>query len=100
MPSNRNDPTAFSAQAKRKNNVGPINQGQGRLRFKEVRKGRCFNCMLENVPIKAILHEMMINNFKGNGNQRNNRFNNKGKRGSRYTKWKWSTFQEIEKLQV
>lgn len=28
-PSNRNNPTAFSARSKRKNNAGPRNQGQG-----------------------------------------------------------------------
>jgi len=44
-PSNGNNPTTFFAHTKRKNNVGPRNQGQGfKLGFKEGRKGRCFNC--------------------------------------------------------
>ena len=33
MPSNRNDPTTFSAHAKNKNNVGTKKQCQGRLSF-------------------------------------------------------------------
>ena len=44
MPSNGNDPTAFSTHAKMKNNANPKEQGQGRHGFKERRKGRCFNC--------------------------------------------------------
>ena len=44
MPSNRNNPTAFSAHAKRKNNAGSKKQSQGRPRFKNGRKGRCFIC--------------------------------------------------------
>ena len=44
MPSNRNDPTAFSAHAKNKNNAGSKKQCQGRSGFKNGRKGRCFIC--------------------------------------------------------
>ena len=65
MPSNRNDPTAFFAHAKRKNNASPRKQGQGRSRFKEGRKGRCFNSnrfghYAKSVLIKGIHLEMMI----------------------------------------
>ena len=89
-PSNRNDPTAFSAHAKRKNHVGPKKQGQGfKKGFKGGRKGRCFNCnrfghYAKECPRKKDTpqdddNNNNHNNFKGNGNQRNNRFNNKGK---------------------
>lgn len=44
MPSYRNDPTAFSARVKRKNNAGSKKQCQGRLGFKDGRKGRSFIC--------------------------------------------------------
>eukprot|EP00253_Pinus_taeda_P009076 PITA_09076 len=44
-PSNGNDPTAFFAHDKRKNNVGPRKQGPGfKPRFKEGRKGGSYNC--------------------------------------------------------
>ena len=42
-PSNGNEPTTFSAHAKKKNNDGPRNQGQGKARPKG-RKGSCYNC--------------------------------------------------------
>ena len=39
-PSNGNDPTAFSAHAKRKNHAGPMRQGQAlKMGFKEGTKG-------------------------------------------------------------
>ena len=43
-PSNGNgsDPTAFTAHAKKRNNVGPRNQNHGRVGPKG-RKGRCYN---------------------------------------------------------
>lgn len=41
MPSNRNDPTAFSAHVKKKNNASSKKQCQGRSSFKN---GRCFIC--------------------------------------------------------
>ena len=90
-PLNGNNPTAFSAHSKRRNNVGPRNQGQGfKSGFKE---GRCFNCnrfghFTRECPHKKDTPRDDDNNnkFKGNGNQRNNRFNNKGKRNAPATK--------------
>ena len=88
-PSNSNDPTAFPTHAKKKNNVGPKKQGQGRKGFKEVRKGICFNrnrfghyCR-ESPNRKDAYGDDDNNknpkNFKVNNNQGNNRFSNKGK---------------------
>eukprot|EP00253_Pinus_taeda_P016183 PITA_16183 len=57
-PSYGNNPTAFSTHFKRRNNVGPRNQGQGFKSGFKGRKGKCFSC------------------------NRNNRFNNKGKRNA------------------
>ena len=93
MPSNRNDPTAFSTYAKRKNNVGPRKQGQGRQGFKDGRKGGCFNCNRFGHYVRECSNKMDTprdddhnhNNFKGNGNQRNNRF--KGKRNAPTTRY-------------
>ena len=53
-------------------------------------KGRCFNCnrfghFARGCPYKKDTprdDDNHNNNFKGNGNQRNNRFNNKGKRNA------------------
>ena len=88
-PSNGNDPTAFSTHAKRKNNVGPKRQGQGSQGFKE---GRCSNCNRFGHYARECHHKKDTpwdddnnnnhNNFKGNDNQRYNRFNNKGKRNA------------------
>ena len=90
-PSNGNNPIAFSAHVKRKNNVGPRRQGQGfKPRFKEGRKGRCFYCNKFGHFARQCPHKKDTprdfdnhnNNFKGNGNQRNNNFNHKGKRNA------------------
>ena len=91
-PSNGNEPTAFSTHAKRKNNVGPKRQGQGRKGFKEERNGRCYNCNKFGHYARECPHKKdtprdddnnnNCNDFKCNGNQRNNRFNNKGKRNA------------------
>eukprot|EP00253_Pinus_taeda_P014678 PITA_14678 len=62
MPSNRNDPTAFSAHAKKKNNAGSKKQCQGR-----------------DTPHDDDNHNN--NNFRGN-NQRHGRFNNRGRRNA------------------
>ena len=89
MPSNRNDPIAFSAHAKKKSNAGSKKKCQGRPRFKNGRKGRCFICNKfghyarecpnrRDTPHDDDNHNN--NNFKGNNNQRNGKFNNKGKR--------------------
>eukprot|EP00253_Pinus_taeda_P001599 PITA_01599 len=85
MPSNRNDPTAFSAHAKKKNNVGSKKQCQGRSGFKNGRKGRCFICnkfgryARECPNRRDTPHDDDNHNFRGNNNQRNGRFNNQGK---------------------
>ena len=42
MPSNRSNPTAFSAHAKRINNVGSKGHFHGKPGSKGGRKGRCF----------------------------------------------------------
>lgn len=90
-PSNGNEPTAFSAHAKNKNNVGPKRQGQGfKQGFKEGRKGRCYNCNKFGHYAKECPHKKDSprdddnnnDNFKGDGNQRNNKLNNKGKRNA------------------
>eukprot|EP00253_Pinus_taeda_P009268 PITA_09268 len=91
MPSNRNDPTAFSAHAKKKNNAGSKKQCQGRPGFKNGRKGRCFICNKfghyareypnrRDTPHDDDNHNN--NNFRGNNTQRNGRFNNQGKRNA------------------
>jgi len=91
MPSNRNDPTAFSAHPKRKNNAGSTKQCQGRLWFKDGRKGICFICnkfghyageLLNRRDTTRDVDNNYHNNFRGNNNQRNGRFNNKGKRNA------------------
>jgi len=86
-PSNGNNPTAFSAHAERKNNAGRRRQGQGfKPGFKEERKRRCFNCNKFGYFARQRPHKKDTprdddnnnhNNYKDNGNQRNNRFNNK-----------------------
>lgn len=91
MPSNRNDPIAFSAHAKKKNNASSKNQYQGRPSFKNGRKGRCFICNKfghyarechnrRDTPHDDDNHNN--NNFRGNNNQRNGKFNNRGKRNA------------------
>eukprot|EP00253_Pinus_taeda_P007311 PITA_07311 len=59
--------------------------------FKEGRKGRCYSCSGFNHYARECPHKKNSprdddnnnnNNSKGNGNQRNNRFNNKGKRSA------------------
>ena len=77
-PSNGNEPTAFSAHAKRKNNAGPRKQGQGSKKgFKEGRKGRCYNCNMFDHYDSVCPHKKNSprdddnnnhNNFKSNGN--------------------------------
>eukprot|EP00253_Pinus_taeda_P002314 PITA_02314 len=64
-PSNENNPTVFSTHAKRKNNAGP-------------RRQECPH--KKDTPRDDDNNNH--NNYKGNGNQRNNRFNNKGKRNA------------------
>jgi len=86
-----NEPTAFSAHAKRKNDVGPRRQSQGSKKgFKGRGKGRCYNCNRFSHYARECPHKKNAprndnrnnNNFKSNGNQRNNRDNNKGKRNA------------------
>ena len=63
MPSNRNDPTAFSAHAKKKNNPGSKKQCQRRLGFKNGREdassATSLATMLGSVLIEGI-HLMMM----------------------------------------
>ena len=90
-PSNGNESNVFSSHAKRKNNAAPRKQGQGfKQGFKEGRKGRCYNCNMFGHFARDGPHKKDTprdddnnhNNYKGNGNQRNNRLNNKGKRNA------------------
>eukprot|EP00253_Pinus_taeda_P002410 PITA_02410 len=92
MPSNRDNPTAFSAHAKRKNNADSKKKSQGRSRFKNGRKGRCFVCnkfghYARECPIRrGTSHDDDHNHSRGNNNNhRNGRFNNKGKRNASAT---------------
>lgn len=87
--SNGNEPTTLSTHAKRNNIVGPRREGQGSKNgFKEGRKGKCYNCNRFDHYARKCPHKNNSpmdddnnnNTFKGNGNQRNNKFNNKGKR--------------------
>ena len=93
MPSNRSNPTAFSTHLKRKNNAGSKKQSQGRLGFKNGRKGRCFVCnkfghyARECPNRKGTSHDDDHNHSKGNFNnndKRNNRSNGKGKMNARH----------------
>eukprot|EP00253_Pinus_taeda_P002055 PITA_02055 len=91
-PSNGNEPTAFYAHAKRTNNASRRRQGQGfKKGFQGGRKGRCYNCNMFDHYARECSHKKNSprdddnnnhNNFKANGNQTNNRFNNKGKRNA------------------
>ena len=84
-PSNGNgsDPTAFTAHAKKRNNAGLRNQNHGRAGAKG-RKGICYTCnkfghyARECPNGRDFPRDDENNNFRGNGNERNNRF--KGKR--------------------
>ena len=87
MPSNRNNPTTLFSHSKRKNNSSSKKQIQGRPRLKNGRKGRCFvwnkfgNYARECPNRRDTSHDDDHNNSMGNkNNQRNGRFNNKGKR--------------------
>ena len=91
MPSNRNDPIAFSTHAKKKNNAGSKRQCQGRPGFKNGRKGRCFICNKFDHYARVCPNRRDTphdddnnnnNNFRGNNNQRNGRFNNREKRNA------------------
>ena len=84
-PSNGNggDPIAFTTHAKKKNHGGRRNQKHGRAGPKG-RKGRCYTCnklghyAIECPNRRDSPRDDDNNNFRGNVNQRNNRF--KGKR--------------------
>ena len=88
---NGNEPTSFSAHAKRRNDAGPSNsrrQGQGSKKGFEGRgKGRCYNCnkfghYARESPNKKNPPRDDNNNYKSNNNQRSNMNNNKGKRNA------------------
>ena len=80
---NGSDRTAFTAHVKKKNNGGPRNQNHGRAGRKR-RKGRCYTCNKTGHYARECPNRRDSprdddnNNFRGNGNQRNNWF--KGKR--------------------
>eukprot|EP00253_Pinus_taeda_P030004 PITA_30004 len=107
MPSNRGNPSAFSSHAKRRNNSGSKGHFNGKPRSKGGRKGRCFVCnkfghhTKECPNRKDTSHDDDHNHSRGNfnnNNQRNGRFNGKGKKECGKS-WKWSTLQESKELQ-
>ena len=79
----QSDPTAFTTHANNRNNGGPRNQNNGSAGTKG-RKGICYTCNKFGHYVRECSNRRDspryndINNFKGNGIQRNNRF--KGKR--------------------
>ena len=90
MPSNRGNPIAFSSHAKRTNNYGSKGHFKGKTGSKGGRKGRCFVCnkfghyVRECPNRKDTSHDDDQNHSRGNSNhnQRNGRFNGKGKRNA------------------
>ena len=89
MPSNRGNPTAFSAHALRINNVGSKGHFNGKPGSKGGRKGRCFVCnkfghyARECPNRRDTSHDDDHNHSRGNfnnNNQRNGRSNGRGKR--------------------
>ena len=91
MPSNRSNPIAFSAHAKRRNNSGSKGHFKGKPRSKGGRKGRCFVCnkfghYARKCPNrKDTSHDDDHNQSRGNLNnniQRNDRFIGEGKRNA------------------
>eukprot|EP00253_Pinus_taeda_P004195 PITA_04195 len=89
MLSNRDNLPAFFCHAKRRNNSGSKGHFKGKPRLKGGRKGRCFVCnkfghyARECPNRRDISHDDDHNHSKGNfnnNNQRNGRFNDKGKR--------------------
>jgi len=89
MPSNRSNPIAFSAHAKRTNNAGSKGHFHGKLGSKGGIKGKCFVCNKFGLYARQCpnrrdtLHDDDHNHSRGNFNnndQRNGRSNGKGKR--------------------
>ena len=92
MPSNRSNPTAFSAHAKQRNNARSKGHFNGKPRPKGGRKGRCFVCNKfghyarecpnrRDTPRDDDYHNNSRGNFNNN-DQRNGRSNGKGKRNA------------------
>eukprot|EP00253_Pinus_taeda_P014689 PITA_14689 len=70
MPSNRGNPTAFFAHAKRRSNAGPKGHFNGKPGSKGGRKGRCFVCnkfghYVRECPNRRTHHMMMITIIPG-----------------------------------
>eukprot|EP00253_Pinus_taeda_P036125 PITA_36125 len=85
MPTLRGNPTAFSSHAKRRNNSG--SKSKGKARPKGGRKGRCYICnkighYAKECPDRKDTHHDDDQNHS-RGNQRNGRFDGKGKRNTR-----------------
>jgi len=91
MPSSKYNPTAFSSDAKRRNNSGSKGHFKGKTGSKGGRKGRCFifnkfgHYARECPNKKNTSHDDDKNHSWGNSNhnQRNGRFNGKGNRNAR-----------------
>lgn len=95
MHSNRSNPTAFSIHAKRRNNVASKGHFNGKLGSKGGMKGKCFVCDKFGHYAREFPNRRDTSHDDDH-NQRNGRYNGKGKRNFRSRKC--STLQESKEL--